>query len=69
MVKVNERRLLILELPFKLGNIKYVTTSIYLEKARAMFNGRDVSDGKMPGTDENGREAAVNHESAQNATV
>jgi hypothetical protein len=69
MVKVNERRLLILELPFKLGNIKYVTTSIYLEKARAMFNGRDVSDGKQPRTEESGREAAVNHESTQNATV
>jgi hypothetical protein len=69
MVKVNERRLLILELPFKLGNIKYVTTSIYLEKARAMFNGRDVSDVKQPRTEESGREAAVNHESAQNATV
>lgn len=67
-VKVTDRRLLILEMPFKLGHVKYVTTSIYLEKAKATFNGRDVSDKKVGEAQTTG-EAVMEREYAQNATV
>jgi hypothetical protein len=67
-VKVTDRRLLILEMPFKLGHVKYVTTSIYLEKAKATFNGRDVSDKKVGEAQTTG-EAVREREYAQNATV
>jgi len=67
-VKVTERRLLILEMPFKLGHIRYVTTSIYLEKAKATFKGRDVSDKKVGEAQTTG-EVVREREYAQNATV
>jgi hypothetical protein len=55
-------------MPFKLGHVKYVTTSIYLEKAKATFNGRDVSDKKVGEAQTTG-EAVREREYAQNATV